>query len=194
MKVLIDNGHGCDTAGKCSPDGTLREYAWTREIASRLVAKLRERGLDAERIVTEDTDVPLSTRCRRVNEVCQRLGAQNVLLVSIHVNAADGDGAWCDACGWSGWVYTQAGEQSRRLARILHEEAVQRNLQGNRAVPPGRYWTAEFYILKHTHCPAVLTENLFQDNREDVRYLLSEQGKAAIVQLHVDGILKYLGR
>ncbi len=50
-----------------------------------------------------------------------------------------------------------------------------------------------FYILKHTKCPAVLTENLFQDNKEDVEFLLSEEGKLAIVNLHVWGIMKYLG-
>ena len=49
-----------------------------------------------------------------------------------------------------------------------------------------------FYILKHTNCPAVLTENLFQDNREDVDYLLSDAGKQAIVRLHVKGIIDYL--
>ena len=26
----------------------------------------------------------------------------------------------------------------------------------------------DFYIIRHTSCPAVLTENLFMDNREDV--------------------------
>lgn len=52
---------------------------------------------------------------------------------------------------------------------------------------------SQFYILKHTNCPAVLTENLFQDNREDVKYLLSEEGKKAIVSLQVWGIMKYLG-
>jgi N-acetylmuramoyl-L-alanine amidase len=33
MKILIDNGHGRDTAGKCSPDGHFREYQYNREIA-----------------------------------------------------------------------------------------------------------------------------------------------------------------
>lgn len=50
-----------------------------------------------------------------------------------------------------------------------------------------------FYILKHTKCPAVLTENLFQDNKEDVEFLLSEEGKRAIISLHVWGIMKDLG-
>ena len=53
---------------------------------------------------------------------------------------------------------------------------------------------ANFYILKHTKCPAVLTENLFQDNREDVDFLLSEEGKQTMVSLHVDAIMKYLAR
>ena len=54
MKVLIDNGHGSNTPGKRSPDGRLREYAYTREIASRLEMELRKNGIDAERIVKEE--------------------------------------------------------------------------------------------------------------------------------------------
>ena len=50
-----------------------------------------------------------------------------------------------------------------------------------------------FYILKHTVCPAVLTENLFQDNKEDVAFLLSPEGKKVIADIHVKGICKYLG-
>ena len=64
MKVLIDNGHGENTKGKRSPDGKLREYAWTREIADMLVLELGKMGIDAERVVKETIDVPLSERCR----------------------------------------------------------------------------------------------------------------------------------
>lgn len=48
------------------------------------------------------------------------------------------------------------------------------------------------YILKQTKSPTVLTENLFQDNKEDVEYLLSEKGKDTIVNLHVNGIINYI--
>ena len=51
---------------------------------------------------------------------------------------------------------------------------------------------SDFYILRHTSCPAVLTENLFMDNQDDYNFLLSEEGRQAIVDLHVDGILDYL--
>lgn len=83
MKILIDNGHGENTPGKRSPDGSLREYAYAREIADRIAHELSARGYDAERIVRETVDVPLSERARRVNEVCGRYGTANVVLVSI---------------------------------------------------------------------------------------------------------------
>lgn len=50
----------------------------------------------------------------------------------------------------------------------------------------------DFYILKHTLCPAVLTENLFMTNKDDVEFLESEEGKEDIVRLHVEGIINYL--
>lgn len=191
MKILIDNGHGVDTLGKRSPDGRLREYAWAREIAQRIEQELRRSGYDALRIVTEEKDISLSERCRRVNAICSKYGARNCLLISVHNNAA-GSGQWCNATGWSGWVYTGASHASKALAQCLYAEAEKRNLKGNRSVPPEKYWTANFYILKHSQCPAVLTENLFQDNKGEVDYLLSEQGKVALTSLHVDGIIKYL--
>ena len=51
---------------------------------------------------------------------------------------------------------------------------------------------AGFYILRHTICPAVLTENLFMDNANDVAFLQSHSGKEAITMLHVEGIREYL--
>ena len=51
---------------------------------------------------------------------------------------------------------------------------------------------AHLYVLKNTNCPAVLTENFFQDNKKDVDYMLSDEGFHAIVRLHVEGILNYI--
>ena len=191
MKVLIDNGHGSNTPGKCSPDGRLREYAYTREIAERLVMELRKNGIDAERIVKEEIDVPLAERCRRVNEY----KASEAILVSIHCNAAGNGSDWMSARGWEAW--TSVGKtKADKLATCLYEDA-EHCLPGMKMRKdmadgdPDK--ESQFYILRHTNCPAVLTENLFQDNREDVEFLLSEKGKRAIVSLHVWGIMKYLG-
>lgn len=212
MKILIDNGHGENTPGKRSPDGRLREYLYTREIAEEVVAELRRRGYDAERIVRENIDVSLSTRVRRINDVCKELGSANVLLVSIHNDAAGDGSRWMQAGGWS--CYTTPGRtNSDRLAECLYDAAEvhlkEYAAQQAAGKKDGRYSSAQrpfrmdtgdgdrdlesnFYILKNTLCVAVLTENLFQDNRSDVEFLLSPAGRRAIVSLHVEGIVNYL--
>lgn len=190
MKVLIDNGHGSNTKGKRSPDGRLMEYAYAREIAEMVVYELKKNGIDAERIVREESDVPLSERCRRVNEY----KASEAILISIHCNAA-GSGGWMAARGWEAW--TSVGQtKADKLATCLYEaaEEVLSGMKIRKDMSDGDPDKEEgFYILRHTKCPAVLTENLFQDNKEDVDFLLSPEGKKAIVNLHVQGIRKYLG-
>lgn len=195
MKILIDNGHGEDTKGKRSPDGVLREYKYAREIAKAIEQELNAKGYDVERIVPEETDVPLTERARRVNELCGKLGTSNVVLVSIHCNAA-GNGEWMSARGWS--AYTSKGQtKADELADMLYEEA-EKNFAGHKIRKDysdgDPDWEEGFYILRKTKCPAVLTENFFQDNKEDVSYLLSLEGKTQIVRTHVNALIKYVAK
>lgn len=212
MKILIDNGHGINTAGKRSPDKRLLEYAYTREIAQMLVERLCKAGYDAQRIVTETTDVSLGERCRRINSQCDKLGKSNVIFISIHVDAAGSGGKWLNAGGWT--AYTSVGQtKADKIAECLYDAAkihladYAKKLEAGKKTgiysekqKPFRTDTldgdsdkeANFYVLKNTHCPAVLTENLFQDNKADVDFLLSPEGKKTIVNLHFDGIEKYI--
>lgn len=194
MKILIDNGHGENTPGKRSPNGVLREYLYAREIADDIVRELAKKGYDAERIVKENVDVALSERARRVNEFCGKFGTSNVLLVSIHCNAAGNGSDWMNARGWS--AYTSKGRtKADKLADCLYSiaESVFVGQRIRKDMSDGDPdWEENFYILQKTKCPAVLTENFFQDNRDDVEFLLSPEGKQQIVKVHVDGIIKYI--
>lgn len=191
MIILIDNGHGSDTAGKRSPDGRLREYAYAREIAKRLEQALKVQGIECMRITPEENDVSLSERCRRVNDVCREHGTSNVVLVSIHCNAA-GNGTWMNARGWEAWT-SVGNTKADMLATLLYNAAEAAGFKLRKDEADGDAdKEGHLYILKHTLCPAVLTENLFQDNKDDVRFLLSEEGKQAIVNLHVNGIINYI--
>lgn len=192
MKILIDNGHGVDTKGKCSPDGRLREYIWAREVAVLIEQQLHTLGYDVERIVPEIKDISLKERCRRVNAICNKYGSKNCLLISVHINAAGADGKWHSATGWSGWVAPNASTNSKRLAQLLYAEAEKRGLRGNRAVPACKYWVGNFAMVRDTKCPAVLTENLFQDNQQEAEWLQTDEGKKTIADLHVQAILKYI--
>ena len=214
MIILIDNGHGIDAAGKCSPDKSLREYKWAREIATLLCNFMKNAGYDARLIVPEETDVPLRERCRRVNAICDKEGKDNVLFVSIHSNAAGADGKWKTAGGWC--VYTSPGKtKSDILATEIWNAAkewlapyidrfslLQRKGEyDSRQRPIRADWSdgdpdyeARFTVLTGTKCVAVLTESLFQDNKADVEFLLSREGKNAIVRLHADGIMSYISK
>ena len=195
MKILIDPGHGVDTQGKRSPKGefgVLREYEFNRAIAKPLVERLKKMGYDAELVVSEDEDISLGERCRRTNRWCDKLGSKNVLFISVHSNASSNCETWQKPNGWCEFVYTKASSASKRLAQCLYDEAEKKGLKGNRSVPPERYWTANFYVLKHTNCPAVLTENLFYDNHSDYLYLCSEKGREEIIDLHIKGIVRYI--
>lgn len=192
MLVLIDNGHGQDTAGKRSPDKRLLEYAYTREIAARVTRKLSLAGVQANLLVPEKDDIPLRERVRRVNGWAKKYGSKDVVLVSIHNNAAGSGSKWMQARGFSVYVSSNASSNSRMLAKMFTEEATALGLMGNRSIPKEKYWVQSLAMTRDTVCPAVLTENLFQDNREDVDFLLSEAGKEAITQLHVSAIVRYI--
>lgn len=189
ITVIIDNGHGFDTRGKCSPDGSHREWEWTRKAARNLLKRLSDIGISSTLLVPEDEDIDLRTRCRRVNAIA---ASGEAILISIHNNAAGDGTAWHSARGWCVFVAPNASTNSRRLAGILNSEASERGLTGNRSIPPCGYLTASFAICRDTNCPAVLTENLFQDNREDVAFLASDEGIDELVDIHFRAIIRYI--
>ena len=191
--VILGTAHGSNVPGKRSPDGKFREYKFSREVIALLRPRLEASGFTVFVDMPSD-EVPrpgnteLSLRCRYVNGICKKFGPQNCIYVSIHVNAAGSDGQWHDARGFAVYVARSCSQTSKRLARTLCDLAISRGLRGNRAVPAAHYWQADFYVLRNTACPAVLTENLFQDNRADVEFLSSQAGKEAVATLHLDAI------
>lgn len=195
MKILIDNGHGRNTPGKRSPDEKLLEYRYTREIANAVVNQLRKRGYDAELLVTELNDVSLLDRVHRVNVKCQTYGKANVIVVSIHCNAAGNGKEWQKASGWEIWTSegnTQSDILAESLIRAAEENFVGQKIRVNAQKAGDRDKEKNFTILKSTLCPAVLTENFFMDNKADVKYLLSPEGHEAVINCHVEGIINYI--
>ena len=147
---------------------------------------------NAQQLVTEENDISLSVRCKRVNDICKHFGASNVLVVSVHCNAAGADGKWHDARGWQACVSLNASTKSKQLACYLFDAAQAEGLKMRSPKPGQKWWAQNLAICRDTNCPAVLTENLFQDNLADVEYLLSDEGREAIVNLHVNGIINYI--
>ena len=194
MKILIDAGHGIDTPGKRSPDGLFREYLWNRQVADLILEGLVSAGVDASLVVTETNDVSLRNRVNRVNTICNRVGASNVILVSIHANAMGNGIEWMNAKGWS--CYTSKGStKSDQIAECLYDafEAEFPDRRIRKDISDGdRDWEENFYVLAKTKCPAVLLENFFYDNKEECSWLLQDETKRRIASAAVKGIIKYI--
>ena len=208
MIILIDNGHGKEVSGKFSPvldssmnigseftdKGRFREWKYNRVIANQIVDILKDMKYDARLVVTEDNDISLSERVRRINTICNKVGAANVLLISVHANAVGNGTDWCTGKGWE--AYTTRGKTiSDKLADFLYKRA-DSNLPGRKIRED---WTdgdrdkeADFYIIKKSKCASVLTENFFYDNKDDLKYMTSEEGIHGVVRLHVEGIIDYI--
>lgn len=190
MIICLDNGHAKSTPGKQSPDGQLKEYAYTREIVSLLADKLKRNGYKVFIVTPEvDKDISLKERCNRINKVYKE-NNKKAISISIHCNAAGNGSKWMNARGWQVYVSPNASSNSKKLAKLLYQEAKKANLQGNRSAPKEEYWVSNLAMCRDTNCPAVLTENLFQDNKEDVKFLLSN--KQTIVDIHYNAIINYL--
>ena len=209
--IILDNGHGVNTPGKCSPpkeDGTrFREYAYARKVVKEVESRLKKLGYDVYILVPEDNDISLSTRISRANSKISKVGSGNCLLISVHNDAAGNLGNWMNARGWSAWT-TRGQNNSDKLADFLYD-AAEKYLKGyttyGKTFTSGiqkpvrtdlsdgdRDWEAGWAIIKGANCPAVLTENLFQDNKQDVKFLESDEGFDTICKIHVEGIVNFI--
>lgn len=205
--IAIGTPHRLREPGKQSPDGSLRECVYGREIASEVAAKLQAMGykcvidympLDLPKqmqspMADQERQRELAMRVNFVNELCRQNGKQNVIYVCIHVDASPPvDNKWHQANGWSVRVGTKASAKSKLLADCLFDAAEAHGLKMRRPSKDQKYWPQALYVLNRTDSPAVLTENLFQNNQEDVDFLLSDEGRHAIERIHVEGIIKYI--
>lgn len=195
--VILDNGHGEETPGKRSPDGKFREYKYARLIVSMIAEELEKLGIPYNILVPEAKDISLSERVKRANAIHaeQHKNGKVVILLSIHCNAAANSG-WQKARGWSGWT-SKGTTESDTVASCLYQAAHEildpkkiKIREDNSDGDPD--WESNFYIIYKSSMPSVLTENFFQDNKEDVAYLESEEGKKDIVNIHINGIKKYI--
>lgn len=209
MKILLDNGHGKNSINR-SPDGRLIEGDFARKVVKEVYNRLISNGLDAIILVPEDEDIPLRERVNRANKYYDE--DKDTILISIHADASPKEG-WQDASGFSVWVSKNASDKSKELAGCVYDavEATSElrdevknigkyrlrhgaswSLRLRQYTPNQKYWQANYYILKNTKCPAILTENGFQTNKNDVDYMLSDTGFNDICSYIVDGTLKYI--
>lgn len=201
---LLDNGHGgvddsgnyttCENYVKNDPTTWYKmhihsgvpiyEGEFNRRVVDEIATQLWSLGIDYTLINPEVDDISLKERVNRVNSFHKR--DKRCILVSVHGNAFNGT-----AKGFE--VFTSKGQTgSDSIADIF---AVKMSLMFPKKVmrwdlsDKDKDKEANFYILKNTSCPAILTENFFFDNKEDAALMMSDEGVKQIAQAHVNAII-----
>ena len=196
---ILDNGHGgiidgeYQTAGKRSPiweDGSqLFEGEFNRAIVDRLMHLCAYAGIECVNLVDTQEDMPLEERTNKANDIYRKQADKGgkCIYVSIHADGFDQE----SANGWT--VYTSEGEtKSDIIASVLAEKAeiefpnekMRKDTRDGDADKESNFW-----VLRKTVMPAILSENFFMTNYSNCHnYLLSEEGRNRIAKIHFEMI------
>lgn len=203
--ILLDNGHAKSTAGKRSPkmdDGRIfYEWEFNRDVVARIAKGLDKLVIKYHILVPEvEKDVALTERANRANAYCKKYGTKNCLFVSVHANAFGDGKKWEDPGKWSVWT-TVGVTQSDAYGEVFYDVADEmlrpygfgcRNgkVQGNGNDGPD--YESNFTVLYKTWCPAVLTENMFYTNKRECEWLMTDEGRQVIANIHIEAIRRII--
>lgn len=185
----IDNGHGKLQKGKRSPvfeDGRqFLEYEFNRDIAERIMLKLRKIGVPYFDVVPDYNQVGsfLKGRVDRANLQPSELPK---IYVSIHANAS-GTKGWGQATGIETW-FSQNSKKGKKIAAIFQKHLIQETGWRNRHLKSSAI--TDLYVLRNTWMPAILTENGFFNNKEQAADLMKDEVRQRIADAHVFAILE----
>lgn len=173
IKIFIDPGHGGADPG-ASANG-LKEKDLTLKIATKIANQLiAYNNVTTKLSRTTDKTVSLNDRTKMANNW------QADYLLSIHINAGGGT-------GYEDYIYNGlTNSNTKKIRDTIHNEiSKQIATIGNRGKK-----TANFHMLRESNMPAMLSENLFIDNKLDAALLATNTFLEKISLGHTNGIVK----
>lgn len=193
--IILDAGHNVNTAGKRSPDGSLREYEFNMDVARKTAALLAEvDGIRAE--------VMSSEHASSVSDVNARVALANRekpdAVVSFHANSAGEKGwykgadgrSWNTAEGWEIYCYEPEDRgEGYKLAKAIHDESIPFLELKDRGIKNG----AHLALIRKTTMPVVLIEHAFYTNEAECALLKTQAFREKCALAAANGILAYFG-
>lgn len=175
MFIAIDAGHGPETAGKRTPDNTMKEYEFNSAVATEVEKILKANKIRTLRTDSDKLDVELRDRCKKAND------AKCDYFISIHANAS-GD-VWSNASGIETFIkgdnpIKSEYEKSFDMASRIQKSLVDLTKAKNRGIKTSN----SLYVLNATRMPALLVECGFMTNREESLRLKNPQYRLLCAQ------------
>lgn len=183
---ILDPAHGRDVAGKCSPNGWIKEWSYSRDFIKDLMKEMGLRDLSVMNPIRQEEEPGLSAR-RNLYNAIQTDGDKFV--ISIHLNAAGSGSGWMDARGWE--IFTSRGHtRSDEMATVIFNQV--KSDFPEMKMRPG-YWDpaeskndpdkeANFTVLTGSRYYACLIELGFMDNRDDLCMLINPAWRSEMIR------------
>lgn len=180
MKIMIDAGHGYETAGKRTVDG-MKEYEFNRGVAN----EMKKLFTDYEHVTvlfshSDQHDVPLVSRTTKANQ------EKVDLFISIHANAHGDGSSWTSTAGIETFVYETKPKSAYELAKIVQRSLIAHTARIDRGVK-----LANFHVLKATKMTAILCECGFMTNKQEAHLLRTGEYRHICAKAIVEGIATY---
>lgn len=173
LQIILDPAHGSEVPGKRSPDGSHKEWKWSRDRCKEIAVILRAMGYTVLFTNETDREIGLSKRKAIAGTYAQDHPELVSLLLSIHNNAASDGSSWMTASGIE--VFTSVGRTTSDIFadymlkqlkewfpnithRYYKDEYLERDKESNFTILMGSY-------------SAMLIEFLFMDNKDDLSML-----------------------
>lgn len=156
MKIFINPGHGGIDPGACG--NGLKESEVALNIANMTAQCLTASAFDVKVLQRGGFDGDLDEICDAANDW------DADLFISIHCNSFNGTANGTET------YYYEGSAAGKRLA-----ECVQRRLTYALPLRDRGIKTANFFVLRHTICPAILIETAFIDCPADAAFLRDSQ-------------------
>ncbi len=174
IKICLDPGHGGSDPGAVG--NGLQEKTINLDIANRAKSLFQQDGATVISTRTSDVYVSLQGRC----DIANNNGAHR--FISSHCNAGGG-------VGTETFCHPYGSSSSYDLRNKINPELVAHMGTYNRGVK-----TADFYVLRNTSMPAILTEVAFIDNAGDAAKLASANYRQEAARAYLHGMQAHYGQ
>ena len=182
-KLMLDAGHGKNTAGKRTPNGAngvVHEWTMNNAVCNMIAENLKDYKVEIKRSddTTGNTDVALATRVSRCNSFAPDF------FVSIHQNA--NSGTWNSATGTEVYHHTSGTGEDKKVAALVAPILASKVGLTNRGVKH-----AAFAVLT-CKATAILCEGGFMDSTKDYPIITSAAGQRKYAAALTEAIVSYL--
>ena len=191
--IILDAGHASVTAGKRSPDSSLKEWEFNNAMQYKLKARLEQLGFIVYLVnptPEKGAEVSLAQRCKLANNYYVKMGKPNCLYISLHANAA-GTGGWSTARGVEVYTAKNASSKSQNAAKKVCNAIYKDVYAIDKGFKNRGHKVNNFYVVKNTNSPAILIEYEFYSNKDGVKLLKNKRD--LLCEATLKGICEHFG-